>query len=264
MLEVENGLFKQKEEFSMKMESLSQRREELARKETQLKESLLKFDKFLQENDAKRLRAIKKAIEERKTKDQKEGEILELKESQNRLYLKKDKQAEVIDTNLSFHSYLESLLENNSEYVEVKDIISRFDTLSATNSELLDRSRSAQERTEQDRQSFAITLEEKNNMILNCNNQIAKLQAKLEDRKHASAKYQAELDKILKNASQKSLFLGQVKMATNNLFFIVKNHLNSRLNSTSDTLTQLDKVGQFIVDLNQIILSSDTGTNKGV
>ena len=60
---------------------------------------------------------------------------------------------------LSFHSYLESLLENNSEYVEVKDIISRFDTLAATNAELLDRSRIAQEKTESDRQSFAITLE---------------------------------------------------------------------------------------------------------
>ena len=31
----------------MKMESLQQRREELERKEFQLKESLLKFDKFL-------------------------------------------------------------------------------------------------------------------------------------------------------------------------------------------------------------------------
>lgn len=31
----------------MKMESLQQRREELVRKEYQLKESLLKFDKFL-------------------------------------------------------------------------------------------------------------------------------------------------------------------------------------------------------------------------
>ena len=34
-------------EFQMKMESLQQRREELERKEFQLKESLLKFDKFL-------------------------------------------------------------------------------------------------------------------------------------------------------------------------------------------------------------------------
>ena len=35
------------QEFQMKMESLQQRREELERKEFQLKESLLKFDKFL-------------------------------------------------------------------------------------------------------------------------------------------------------------------------------------------------------------------------
>ena len=49
-------------------------------------------------------------------------------------------------------------------------------------------------------------------MILNCNNQIAKLQAKLEDRRLHSARWQAELDKIIFYASQKSLLLGQVKM----------------------------------------------------
>lgn len=47
MLEVESGLIRQKEEFALKIESLTQRREELVRKEAQLKESLFKFDKFL-------------------------------------------------------------------------------------------------------------------------------------------------------------------------------------------------------------------------
>lgn len=57
-------------------------------------------------------------------------------------------------------------------------------------------------------------------------------------------------------ANKKSLLLGQVKMATNNLFQIVKSHLNNRLNATSGTLAQLDKIGQFIVDLNQITVTS--------
>ena len=35
------------QEFQMKMETLQQRRDELQRKEQKLKESLLKFDKFL-------------------------------------------------------------------------------------------------------------------------------------------------------------------------------------------------------------------------
>lgn len=56
----------------MKMENLQQRREELERKELQLKDSLLKFDKFLKENDMKRARALKKTKDEQdavKTKD---------------------------------------------------------------------------------------------------------------------------------------------------------------------------------------------------
>ena len=56
----------------MKMETLQQRKEELEKKERSLKESLLKFDKFLKENDMKRARAVKKTKDEQeaiKTKD---------------------------------------------------------------------------------------------------------------------------------------------------------------------------------------------------
>ena len=49
----------------MKMDSLNQRKQELEKKEIQLKESVLKFDKFLKENDAKLSRAVKKAEDER-------------------------------------------------------------------------------------------------------------------------------------------------------------------------------------------------------
>lgn len=58
-------------------------------------------------------------------------------------------------------------------------------------------------------------------MILNCNNQIAKLQAKLEEKKLQTIKHQAELDKVLKNASSKSLFLGQVKMYAQIIFKVI-------------------------------------------
>ena len=55
MLEIESSLTQQKEEFAMKMESLAGRREELGRKEGQLKESLGKFDKFLKVINISRL-----------------------------------------------------------------------------------------------------------------------------------------------------------------------------------------------------------------
>ena len=85
MLEVENGLNQQKDEFSMTIDSLKQRREELSRKEGQLKDSLLKFDKFLKENNAKRTRAIRKSLEEKKLKEAKEEELIYLKNDLTRL-----------------------------------------------------------------------------------------------------------------------------------------------------------------------------------
>ncbi|KAJ3107718.1 Cilia- and flagella-associated protein 73 [Phlyctochytrium planicorne] len=201
MLEVENGLNQQKEEFAMKMESLSQRREELARKEAQLKESLMKFDKFLKENDAKRSRALKKVLEERRTKEQKELEITQLKETQYWMQQKRER-----------GRYLEAVLETVEEFGEVKDIIARFDTLAATNSELIERAKEAQDKTERDRLAFVTGTEEKNNIILNYNNQIAKLQTKLEETQLRSGRWQSEWDQTLKNATSKSLLIGQIKM----------------------------------------------------
>lgn len=57
-------------------------------------------------------------------------------------------------SDLSFHRYLEALLESPSDFVEVKDIIARYDTLAATNGELIERARQAQDKMEQDRLAF--------------------------------------------------------------------------------------------------------------
>jgi hypothetical protein len=92
MIEVENGLCQQKDEFSMTIDSLKQRREELSRKEAQLKESLIKFDKFLKENNAKRTRAVRKSLEERKAKDAKEEESKNLKDDLRKLNDVRNKQ----------------------------------------------------------------------------------------------------------------------------------------------------------------------------
>ena len=60
-------------------EEVFKRREEgLKKKDLELQESLIRFSKFLQENDAKRMHALKKALDERKTREEKEREIEQL------------------------------------------------------------------------------------------------------------------------------------------------------------------------------------------
>lgn len=65
MNDIDRQLELNKVRFNQKMESIIQRRAELSRKESQLQSSLAKFDAHLGENDGKKLRAMKKTMDEK-------------------------------------------------------------------------------------------------------------------------------------------------------------------------------------------------------
>ena len=64
MFEVQEALDAQKEEFARREDAFRRREEGLRKKDLELQESLIKFNKFLQENESKRNRAIKRASDE--------------------------------------------------------------------------------------------------------------------------------------------------------------------------------------------------------
>ena len=75
MFEVQEALDAQKEEFQRREATFKRREEMLKKKDLELQESLIKFNKFLQENESKRNRAIKRASDERKQREQKEAHL---------------------------------------------------------------------------------------------------------------------------------------------------------------------------------------------
>ncbi len=82
-------------------EEVFKRREEaLKLKDLELQESLIRFSKFLQENDSKRARAEKKAVDEVKARLVKEKEIEQLTEQLEELRQEKEKVHEVLDNNM--------------------------------------------------------------------------------------------------------------------------------------------------------------------
>ena len=72
------SLDRKKDEFRQRMQRCQEKEVELAAKQEGLKEQVRKFDKFLKENDAKRVRANRKAMEEVKLRDQKDRDLQEL------------------------------------------------------------------------------------------------------------------------------------------------------------------------------------------
>ena len=254
MTEVEQALAAQKEEFQMKMESLQQRKEELERKEFQLKESLLKFDKFLKENDSKRARAVKKANDEKDLKKSKDKEIERLIDETAAYAKEKERLAKKLDKHVIFHKYMEKVLESAEEFHETREVIARYDTLTATHEDLLAAEGENQDIIEEQRQHLHKYSEEKNNEILNYNNQLAGLQTRLDKAQSAAVKWEATWTHIKNTAAKKTLLLGRIKMATHNLYMLVNRQRKQTQAEgfTEDTNEQLNKIQLYIQDLNQI------------
>ncbi|PIK44422.1 putative coiled-coil domain-containing protein [Apostichopus japonicus] len=252
MAEVESALGGQKEEFQMKMESLQQRREELERKEFQLKESLQKFDKFLKENDSKRARAVKKAHDETDLRKTKEMEISRLDTDIGELESKKKKLMKRLDKHRIYHRYLERTLETAEEFQEIREIIARYETLVATHQDLVDKSNQTQDAVDYQKSQLVKFTEDKNNEILNFNNQLAMLQTRLDKAQSEAVKWESVWTHIKNTAAKKTLLLGRIKMATHNLFQLVNRHLKQSSSDGDNTVEQLTKIQMFIMDLTQI------------
>ncbi|XP_078599705.1 coiled-coil domain-containing protein 42 homolog isoform X1 [Branchiostoma floridae x Branchiostoma japonicum] len=252
MQEVEQALAAQKEEFQMKMESLQQRREELERKEYQLKESLLKFDKFLKENDAKRARAVKKAEEEKKLSKQKDSEISKLAEDVGELSKGRDQVQSRLEKHVIYHRYLERVLEQAEEFHEIREVIDRHGTLVTTHVDLLEREQKNQDAMEREKARLAKFLEEKNNEIMSYNNELANLQTQLDNAQASAVKWEAIWTHIKNTAAKKTLLLGRIKMATHNLFQLVNKHLKQAV-EMENTHEQLSKIQQFCLDLSSVV-----------
>uniref|UniRef100_A0A8D0GJN0 Coiled-coil domain containing 42 n=1 Tax=Sphenodon punctatus TaxID=8508 RepID=A0A8D0GJN0_SPHPU len=105
----------QKEAFKTRMEALSSRWEELRAKEAQLKLYIQKFEQFIQENDQKRIRALKKANKERELKQQRVTELAKAKLNMATLKQKHQRLSTKLQQYSIFNKYLEKVVEISEE-----------------------------------------------------------------------------------------------------------------------------------------------------
>merc|ERR1712128_105396 len=209
-------------------------------------ESLLKFDKFLKENDAKRARAIKKSAEEQQLCKKKESEVLKLEELQQKLIEEREKLNEI------YQNFMQKVLDASEEFSEVREIIDRYNTLGATHSDLLDREQLNQKASEDEKARLVRFTEEKNNQILHYNNKLAQLQTRLDQAQSNAVKWESKWTHIQNTAAKKTLLLGRIKIATHNLYQLVCKHSKGTVQPTENTITQLDRIQTFIQDLTLI------------
>ncbi|KAF7238442.1 hypothetical protein EYD10_14849 [Varanus komodoensis] len=242
------------------MENLHHRRQELERKEQQLKEAILKFDKFLKENDAKKSRALHKAGEEQRQAAQRGAEAERLRQEIAQLLEVKEKLQLRLANHKIFPMYLQQVVEKSEQFQEVPELIARFQALSATHAALTQREQVAREALEEERASLQQFLEESSNESLEQTNRVAELQARLEQAQTRAHELESSWVCIQSTAASKTLELGQIKLATLNLYQLVAKQRKLPAGvPQDDTEAQLDAVQLCIVDLTDILASFRKG-----
>ncbi len=274
MFEVQEALNSQKEEFARREDAFRRREEGLRRKDLELQESLIKFNKFLQENESKRNRALKRAAEEKKQREQKEKEIEKL-ELQLKLKLQEEAQLkEEVEKNLKYQDYLENVVQNMSKFFpEISDILNRYKTLLDANTYLIDKHKTDEGVNDQTYREFLSFRKFKENQLLNESNEVAEMQLSLEQVKNKGLRVQSEVEQVTLEASEKTLELGQIISSVSNVLerceesFRIRHNkphidrsYNDRVSSQlslheqcQKTKGKLDDIAMFMVDYRDII-----------
>ncbi len=277
MFEVQEALSSQKEEFGRREDAFRRWEEGLRRKDLELQESLIKFNKFLQENEAKRNRAKKRASDEQRQREQKEIEILELEEKLRTAQKEEAQLKELVEKNLKYQDFMENVVQSMTKFFpEVKDILNRYNTLMSTNADLSDQAQSQEGFVEDNRKSLVTLVKENENEILNKNNAIAEKQVVAEQVGQSTNTLQAEIDHDILEVSKKGKDVGQVLSSVQNILercehsFRVRHNKPHVQNSENlsemkldeqcyRTVAKLDEIAMFMLDYSDIINSHSMG-----
>ena len=239
MFEVQEALEAEKSEFLRQEEAFKRREEGLRRKDVELQDSLIKFNKFLQENEAKRKRAVARAGEERKQTEQKTIDVARLEslreaKLQCAARLEKD-----FLRNKVCQDFLTEVCSFSSEdYQEIRDLLNRHETLKRANDDLAQRQKLVDDQKEQTQEQLMKFTKEKSNDILNANNEIARLQDKLEAAQRTSYRLQNDVDSNIRTVSDTTLELCQILTAVDNLLERFQSHLRAHKHPSSSQKQQ--------------------------
>ena len=195
MREVDEALELMKDEYKNRMDACEERRMQFEIKQAKMREQVLKFEKFIQENDAKRQRAEAKAKQERKLYEEKCKEmqilmdkIVELERSQkeleNQLVLKG-----------CYRVYLEQVVEAGDQgYEEVTDVLNRYKTLRDANRDLMQHVEQRENEVDQLRAKYLNLKMETQNHLLVSNSVLQSHQKELEEMRARVKREEKEKD----------------------------------------------------------------------
>ncbi|XP_036933156.1 coiled-coil domain-containing protein 42 like-2-like [Acanthopagrus latus] len=234
-----------------KTQTLLKRIEELNRKAEEVKGLCSSYDMFVKHEEI--CRTAEKTEEERKEGIQKDAEIKRLKEE----YVELMERNRELQRQVQSHRVYRDVMERAAKMRNF-DSAERFTgylaSLLPLKEKLYQRNQRAMEQDTQQRMALR-TLEDRHRSLqLQKNNQLSQLDKELKDALFETQTWENNWIYIVKTTARESLFLGQIKMATLNLYDMSNSGVKEEeAVDVNDTETQLDKIVIFLQDHEDIL-----------
>jgi len=248
MREVDEALDFMKEEFNSRMEACKERQTAFEIKQHEMKEQVSRFEKFVQENDAKRIRAENKMKLEIKARIQHEEKIKSLHQEYD-LMQKVQKRIDLdLDHLERYQRYLDKVTFNSEgEYDEISDILNRLTTLQGANIDLKNLVNDGEREMDKIRGELSRLRVATQNEVLINNSRIHAQQKRLESIRATAIKSDSFREQSEKFAKDRHRESGQVIMSIKNLY----NRCTSTAHSKSKLLVsknsnQIDQLKEML------------------
>jgi len=257
-IEVQEALEAQKADFSRREEQFWRREQIIKKKDLDLQENLIRFNKFLQENDTKRTRAEKKHIEEEKKKIEYTQQIEKHKEQLDQLRGENENLQGALEKNQKYMQYLEMTCETTGdEFGEPLELQHRYENQAECNLDLKDRQKTGLKDLNELQTELRKLQMERSTQTQVKNTKIAQMRKRLEESKQQVYNLTHQIEQEEFDRLERTHQMGQVRMALDNTFArcVDRTTLASKkgkMQGVKDAQVQLEFIGEFCCDLQAI------------
>ena len=199
------------------MKRCKEREAELAAKQEVIRVNVVRFEKFIQDNDVKFQRARRKELDEREEGSRLRSELEALEQAEREENANLRDLQHTLAGLAKYEEYLEGVVED-SDYAEIADILFKFGTMRGTNADLRRAFRDRSGSLEGDRARLLHYVKAREDQVMVSGIETAELKKRLEALRLRNAKAEEVLEAAARAEADKAAELGAAQMAIANLF----------------------------------------------
>ncbi|KAI4477482.1 hypothetical protein M0804_012599 [Polistes exclamans] len=229
----------------------------LREQELIFRESFIKYNTFVKENQEKRERAKQKIFEERERQTKYQEDVEDLEEKLDYMKGMCEKMQKHVEIYRKYQNYLERVVNETGSFQSITEIFQRYESLIEAKASLSeDQDKNIQFLEETETNIHHMT-DVKSQTLIRLNNKLSMLQGRYEKAKAQALKWETLVSKIKEAAIEKYLELTRVKTCCRNLYHQICKRKGIPVTVADDDIEQqLLNIKRTILELRRIITTT--------